>query len=152
MKAFSFRLDSVLSDRVRREELQAQALARVRHQAGEARRHREELETLLENERSAQSQVGGARPAGHLRNTLAVMEQIRQRIEALATREMEIDRDLRAQVVAYRSAFQDREALSRLRNRQQENWTAEGCRREQADLDEAARTLFHRARSGGGET
>jgi flagellar export protein FliJ len=147
MRPFHFRLDSVLDDRVRREEVQAQELSRVRRAAGEARRHREDLETLLESERSAHSQVQGARPAGHLRNSLVVMEQIRQRIDALASRELEIDRELQEQVVAFRSAYQDREALTRLRLRQEEHWTAEGVRREQAELDEAARTLFHRAES-----
>lgn len=147
MKAFHFRLDPVLEDRRRTEERRAAELAHARAAADEARRHREALESVLRSEEDAlRREAGQTRRVGTVRNSLVVMEEIRARIQVAASKEAQAQAAVEERARAFRSAWEDRQALDRLRDRRREAWETEGARREQSDLDEAGRSVHYLAR------
>lgn len=152
MKAFRFRLDPVIERRRKVEEDRAAELTRARMAADQARAHRESLEAVLRAEESGFLAAGtGTRRVGTVRNRMVVMEQIRARIQIAASEEEKALAVVEERARAFRSAHEDRAALTRLRERRHESWTTEGERREQAELDEAGRSLHYLARIRGGD-
>jgi flagellar protein FliJ len=151
MKSFRFRLESVLDHRRRLEEEEAQELARVRRKQKKAQETRAELEGLLDAETSALTWGEEANPVGLLRTKQALVDHLRARVDSAADREGQAAEAVIRQRAAYRVAFQEREVLSRLRERKREEWDADGRRREQLHLDETATTRhFRRAEDEAG--
>ncbi|TVR54303.1 MAG: flagellar export protein FliJ [Gemmatimonadales bacterium] len=146
MKAFRFRLAPVLEHRRREEEARSQELARARQDATAARSSRESLEAVLVSEREAFSSSRAMGPAGALRNHLAVLEQIRSRVEDASSLESEAVETVAQRVSALKEASRDREVLSRLEGRRRTEWLEAWKRREQQSSDETALSRHYRAR------
>ncbi len=151
MKAFTFRLLTVLEDRRRREETRALALARAQRAATDARAEREALQERLREGQHLLVAEHGSGSAGFLRNYLVVLEQLRQRLVDAVSREDAASREVTEHALAFQEASRDREVIARLMERRREEWDVERRRREQLETDETALSRHLRFREGGAE-
>ncbi len=141
MAAFRFRLQPVLDLRAQEERQSAQGLAMARVEADEARRAREDLESLREAGRVRLAQAhGSGGPVGHLQNLAMVVGSVDAHVEAAHDQCRVADERVVESVKAFREAFRQRRSIDQLRERRLEEWRTEQNRTEQKTMDEVALT------------
>ena len=141
MAAFRFRLQPVLDLRAQEEQQSAQGLAMARVEADEARRAREDLESLREAGRVRLAQAhGSGGPVGHLQNLAMVVGSVDAHVEAAHDQCRVADERVVESVKAFHEAFRQRRSIDQLRERRFEEWRTEQNRTEQKTMDEVALT------------
>lgn len=148
MKPFRFSLTAILDHRRRVEEVRARELAGAQQEALKARSDQREWNEALDSERRSFSERLGAGTAGILRTHLTVLEHFRRKLEEASAVADAAERAVEIRSRALQVASQDRQVLSRLKERRRTEWKVEFRRLEQLETDETARTRHLRSVSG----
>jgi flagellar protein FliJ len=153
MAAFRFRLQPVLDLREQEERQSAQGLAKARVAADEARRTREDLETLREAGRVRLAQAhGSGGPVGHLQNLAMVVGSVDAHVQAAHDKCLKADEQVVQSVKAFQQAFRQRRSIDQLRERRLVEWRSEQSRTEQKTMDEVAITRHGKGATTHGES
>lgn len=139
MKRFRFSLERVLQLRSRAEREQAQ---KVGHALQAEEERKRALEAAQDQVGRAGEQIAGATSevatAGALRNLGLTLHAAVQAREQAEQRHEDAKETVREEQERFGEARKERRVVERLREHQQERWTREASRREQAEVDEVA--------------
>ena len=145
MKRFRFRLQKVLDLRAAVEKEKAGKLAEARRNAAEARRARDDLESVRNAGREVlTSSHGSGGSVGHLLNLEYVLEKMESYLAEADAACAAADEDVESTLKEYHEASQERRTLDQLREKRLEVWKKEANRQEQKAIDEVAITRFGR--------
>ncbi len=139
MAAFRFRLQSLLDLREQKERESAVDLAKARTEADDARRAKEDLESIRDAGRARLAQAHGAGGVvGHLQNLAYVVDQVDGQIDLAADACRQADEQVVESMKEYHEAFKKRRSMDQLRTRLLDKWRWEANRTEQKSIDEVA--------------
>ncbi len=135
---FRFRLEKVLQHRRREVEARSREVASRREVHARARAAHEQAARELQQAREAAAAARGQGPldAAALARTGAWFDARQAELHRLAEHVAGAAADVEAAQERLTTAWQDREVLERLRDRQHRDWRQEQARRERRALDE----------------
>ena len=148
MKRFRFRLQKVLDLRAAVEREKARRLADARRDAADARRARDDLESIRNSGREILTGAhGSGGSVGHLLNLEYVLERMESQLEEADAACAEAEKDVESTLREYHAASRERRTLDQLKEKRLEVWKREADRQEQKAIDEVAVTRFGRGKA-----
>jgi flagellar export protein FliJ len=135
--AFRFKLDAVLRFRESVERTEEAVLHRIVREIAEAQLELERIDLRQAQLREQRERdLAQTLPAVHLLEIVEQEQQLNQIADGIRTRLQQLDIQRIRQMTVYRSAHQDRQVLSELREQQQRSYGVEQRRQEQKMLDD----------------
>lgn len=135
--AFRFKLDAVLRFRESVERTEEAVLHRIVREIAEAQLELEQIDLRQAHLREQRERdLAQTLPAVHLLEIAEQEQRLNQIAEGIRTKLLQLDIQRIKQMAVYRSAHQDRQVLSELREQQQRSYGVEQRRQEQKMLDD----------------
>jgi len=145
MAVFQFKLEPLLKHRrTLEEQAQSELAQRLRHKLMLENQLRDQQQTIVTDKASMADSLVGRVDVGRIRQHAMHQHQVALRVQQIAMRLLELNREIDEARASLIEAAKQRKAVERLKEKQFERWRAAQEKARAAELDELATQAYAR--------